>query len=140
MLSCMTLATGLQALGGGVLIGAGAAVLLLLNGRVAGVSGILANVLDARPGEQGWRLGFLGGLIVPALVLGVPRPHLPATWLLALIAGLLVGIGTRIGSGCTSGHGVCGLANLSLRSLTATMVFMSTAVTTVFVMRHSVQP
>jgi len=139
MLSCMTLATGLQALGGGVLIGAGAAVLLLLNGRVAGVSGILANVLDARPGEQGWRLGFLGGLIVPALVLGVPRPHLPATWLLALIAGLLVGIGTRIGSGCTSGHGVCGLANLSLRSLTATMVFMSTAVTTVFVMRHSVQ-
>jgi uncharacterized membrane protein YedE/YeeE len=134
----MTLTTAWHALGGGLLIGAGAAVLLLLNGRVAGVSGILANVLGAQAGDQGWRVGFLAGLIVPALILGVGQPQLPASWVLALVAGLLVGIGTRLGSGCTSGHGVCGLANLSLRSLVATLVFMSTAVGTVFVIRHLV--
>jgi uncharacterized protein len=132
----VTLSTALQSLGGGLLIGAGAAVLLLLNGRVAGISGILANVVGAQVGEQGWRLGFLAGLIVPAVLYGVGHPQLPKSWILALSSGLLVGIGTRLGSGCTSGHGVCGLANLSRRSLAATVVFMLTAVITVFLIRH----
>src|SRR3954469_21150489 len=105
----MSPGTAIRALGGGLLIGAGAAALLLLNGRVAGVSGILANVVAAQPGEQGWRIAFLAGLALPALVLGVDRPQLPGSWTLAVGAGLLVGIGTRMGSGCTSGHGVCGL-------------------------------
>ena len=136
----MTLASAIHALVGGLLIGAGAAALLLLNGRVAGVSGILANVVGAEAGEQGWRLGFLAGLLLPALVVGVGQPRLPSSAVLAVIAGLLVGIGTRVGSGCTSGHGVCGLANLSWRSLAATATFMLTAVATVFVMRHVVLP
>jgi uncharacterized membrane protein YedE/YeeE len=136
----VTLTTALQSLAGGLLIGAGAAALLLLNGRVAGVSGILANVVGAQPGEQGWRLGFLAGLIIPALLLGVGHPQLPTNWVLALTAGLLVGIGTRLGSGCTSGHGVCGLANLSRRSLAATAVFMLTALMTVLVIRHGPWP
>ncbi len=134
----MTLESAAQALGGGLLIGAGAAALLLLNGRIAGVSGILANVVEAQPGEQGWRLAFVAGLLLPALVLGVGHPQMPSTWSLALVSGLLVGLGTRVGSGCTSGHGVCGLANLSPRSLAATLVFMSAAIVTVFIARHGV--
>jgi uncharacterized membrane protein YedE/YeeE len=134
----MSPGTALHALGGGLLIGAGAALLLLLNGRVAGVSGILANVLEAQIGEQGWRPGFLLGLLIPALLMGVGQPQLPGSWTLAMIAGLLVGIGTRLGSGCTSGHGVCGLANLSRRSLAATLMFMFTAALTVWVARHGV--
>jgi len=136
----MTLTTALHALGGGLLIGAGAALLLLLNGRVAGVSGILANVVEAQVGEQGWRPAFLLGLLVPALVAGIGHPRLPGSWTLALGAGLLVGFGTRLGSGCTSGHGVCGLANLSRRSLVATVTFMFSAVLTVWVARHGVRP
>ena len=126
---------------GGALIGAGAAVLALLNGRIAGISGAFGNLLDGDAGPQRWRLGFLLGLVLPALYLllndidvamagGVP-------WLLA--AGLLVGIGTRVGSGCTSGHGVCGMANLSRRSIVATLLFMGTAMVTVYVVRHVVQ-
>jgi len=136
----MTSAIALQALGGGLLIGAGAALLLLLNGRVAGVSGILANVIEAQPGEQSWRVGFLLGLMVPALAVGAGNPQLPGSWTVALIAGLLVGVGTRLGSGCTSGHGVCGLANLSRRSLVATATFMVTAMITVWLVRHGVHP
>ena len=136
----MTLAVALRALEGGLLIGAGAATLLLLNGRVAGVSGILANALEAQTGEQGWRLAFLCGLALPALVFGVGHPQLPASWVMALLAGLLVGCGTRLGSGCTSGHGVCGLANLSRRSLAATAVFMVTAIITVLLVRHGWRP
>ena len=119
-----------------MLIGAGAATLLLLNGRIAGVSGILGNLIAEAAGEQRWRLGFLIGLVAPALILGVGAAHLPKHWSLAVISGLLVGAGTHIGSGCTSGHGVCGLANLSTRSLVATLTFMTAAVTTVFVVRH----
>jgi len=136
----MTITLVLHALGGGLLIGSGAATLLLLDGRVAGVSGILASAIDTRGGEQGWRLGFLAGLLVPALVFGVGQPQLPGSWVLALVAGLLVGCGTRLGSGCTSGHGVCGLANLSRRSLAATAVFMLVAMLTVLVTRHGVVP
>jgi len=135
----MTTLTAFQALGGGLLIGAGAAVLLLLNGRIAGVSGILANVVETRGGEQGWRIGFLLGLVIPALFLGIGRAQLPASIPLVLISGLLVGFGTRLGSGCTSGHGVCGIANLSRRSLTATLVFMLMAMLVVWVTRHAVR-
>jgi uncharacterized membrane protein YedE/YeeE len=125
-----------RAICGGMLIGAGASALLLLNGRVAGVSGILGNVVREAAGEQAWRLAFLLGLLVPALILGPGMTHLPQHWAWAIASGLLVGAGTQIGSGCTSGHGVCGLANLSTRSLVATLTFMTTAVLTVFVMRH----
>jgi len=130
----------LRAIAGGMLIGAGAATLLLMNGRVAGVSGILGNVLQKSLGEQGWRVGFLLGLLVPALVLGTGPAHLPQHWLWAVVSGLLVGVGTQIGSGCTSGHGVCGLANLSTRSLVATLAFMTSAVLTVLLVRHGGVP
>ena len=126
----------LHAIAGGMLIGAGAATLLLLNGRIAGVSGILGNVLRDALGEQGWRVGFLLGLVVPAVILGTGHAQLPPHWYWAVGSGLLVGAGTQIGSGCTSGHGVCGLANLSTRSLVATLVFMTSAVLTVFFVRH----
>ena len=132
----LTSSAVLRAVTGGMLIGAGSATLLLLNGRIAGVSGILGNVIRAAIGEQGWRVGFLLGLVAPALILGVGAAHLPHHWLWAIVSGLLVGVGTQIGSGCTSGHGVCGLANLSTRSLVATLVFMTSAVVTVFVVRH----
>jgi uncharacterized membrane protein YedE/YeeE len=127
-----------HALAGGGLIGAGSATLLLLNGRIAGVSGILGKVIGATVGEQGWRISFLLGLIIPALIFGAGSPLLPGDWRWAAGSGLLVGIGTQLGSGCTSGHGVCGLANLSVRSLVATLIFMGVAAMTVFVVRHSV--
>ena len=130
----------LRAIAGGMLIGAGAATLLLLNGRVAGVSGILGNVVREAAGEQGWRLAFLLGLLLPAFVLGTGPALLPPHWLWAVTSGLLVGAGTQIGGGCTSGHGVCGLANLSTRSLVATAVFMGTAILTVYVVRHVAAP
>ena len=136
----MTTTESWHALAGGALIGVGSATLLLLNGRIAGVSGILGNVIRAAVGEQGWRIAFLLGLIIPALILGAGSPMLPADWRWAVVSGLLVGIGTQLGSGCTSGHGVCGLANLSVRSLVATLVFMGTAVVTVLVVRLSVTP
>jgi uncharacterized membrane protein YedE/YeeE len=120
-----------------MLIGAGAATLLLLNGRVAGVSGILGNLVREAAGEQGWRIAFLLGLVMPALILGTGPALLPHHWLWALASGLLVGVGTQIGGGCTSGHGVCGLANLSTRSLVATVTFMAAAVVTVFLIRHA---
>ena len=126
----------LHAIAGGMLIGAGSATLLLLNGRIAGVSGILGNVVREAIGEQGWRLGFLLVLLAPAVVLGVGSLHMPRHWLLAIVSGLLVGAGTQIGGGCTSGHGVCGLANLSTRSLVATLVFMTSAILTVLVAGH----
>ncbi len=132
----MSSALALRALLGGALIGGGAVLLLLLNGRIAGVSGILGRLVRADAGEQGWRAAFLAGLILPALVLGTGQPELLPGWSWAVISGLLVGYGTTLGNGCTSGHGVCGLANLSARSLVATLVFMATAVLTVFLVRH----
>jgi uncharacterized membrane protein YedE/YeeE len=128
----------LRALAGGALIGAGSAVLLLLNGRIAGVSGILGNTIRAAAGEQLWRIAFLLGLLTPAFILGLGAPQLPHSWAWAAASGLLVGVGTQTGSGCTSGHGVCGLANLSTRSLVATCVFMLAAVLTVLVVRRGV--
>ena len=123
-----------------MLIGAGTATLLLLNGRIAGVSGILGNLVREAAGEQGWRIAFVVGLVIPALVLGTGPALLPHHWLWATTSGLLVGVGTQIGGGCTSGHGVCGLANLSTRSLVATVTFMTAAVVTVFLVRHAGVP
>ncbi|MDP1630592.1 MAG: YeeE/YedE family protein [Caulobacter sp.] len=129
----------LQSLAGGVLIGLASAGLLLVNGRIAGISGLLSNAIMLRPGL--WRWTFLGGLVavgIGAGVLGAPVPTgLTEQAPLALAAaGLLVGFGTHLGNGCTSGHGVCGLSNLSLRSLVATAVFMVAAGVTVFISRH----
>jgi hypothetical protein len=126
----------LPALIGGVLLGAGAATLVLCNGRIAGISGIGANVLRGFVGEDGWRAAFLAGLLVPALIAGLDAPVIESSlpWLAA--SGLLIGFGSQVGSGCTSGHGVCGLANLSLRSLLSTATFMATAMLAVYFIRH----
>ncbi len=129
-----------SAIGGG-LIGAASAALLMLNGRIAGISGILGDVIGGA--IDSWRWAFLLGLLAAALVVlaaGLPtgQPVFGARPPLYLIGGALVGIGTGVGSGCTSGHGVCGLANLSLRSLVATLLFMGTAAVTVFMVRHVV--
>lgn len=127
-------------LAGGILLGLAAALFVLLNGRVLGVSGILGGLVRPRPGDLGWRVAFLVGLLVaPGLWLlsGEPaKPRIEATAPVLLFAGLLVGWGTRQAAGCTSGHGVCGLARLSRRSLAATLTFMATGVATVFVVRH----
>jgi uncharacterized membrane protein YedE/YeeE len=123
---------------GGILIGAGVALLVLRTGQTAGISGIFGQSLRGAWGERGWRLLFLAGLLVPALVLGIGPVH-PAGGLGSLaVAGLLVGAGTCLGNGCTSGHGVCGLARGSTRSLVATGVFMVTAMLTVWLARHGV--
>lgn len=132
--------TPLTALAGGALIGLASAMLLLLNGRIAGISGILGGLFDRTSGETGWRLAFVIGLLIgPALwALGgaLPPIRIEAGYPLLIAAGLLVGIGTRYASGCTSGHGVCGLSRLSPRSLAATLVFMGGGFATVFVVRH----
>ena len=127
-------------LAGGVLIGAAAAMLWLLNGKIAGISGILGGLLRPRAGDIGWRMAFIAGLVAAPLLYQLTAP-LPAVQIDAdtavlVIAGLLVGIGTRYGSGCTSGHGVCGLSRLSPRSLAATAAFMAAGFVTVFVVRH----
>lgn len=133
--------TWLIALAGGVLIGLSATLLLWLNGRVAGVSGILGGVLFPKSGDVSWRVAFLVGLIAAGglymtLVPGAPLPRTDFSRTGLIIAGLLVGFGTRMGNGCTSGHGVCGLGRLSMRSLAAVMTFMATAIATTFVVRH----
>ena len=132
--------TPYAALAGGALIGLAAALFVLLNGRIAGISGIVGGLLRPAAGGAGWRLAFLAGLIdaplVYALAAALPRPQIDAGWTALVAAGLLVGVGTRYGAGCTSGHGVCGLARLSPRSLVATLAFMAAGFATVFVVRH----
>ena len=131
-------------LAGGMLIGASAAVLITLLGRVAGISGIVGSLLAPANWRSrsawGWRLAFVLGLLAAPWLwrLFAPLPALQtgSSTALIVLAGVLVGVGTRMGSGCTSGHGVCGLSRLSLRSLVATAVFMATGVATVFVLRH----
>ena len=137
--------TPLSALMGGVLIGAAVVLLLLFNGRIAGVSGIAGRLLDAdiqrRRDEVAWRVLFLVGLMIGAGVYDLWRHvsiQIEASVEVLILAGLLVGFGTQLGSGCTSGHGVCGIARLSPRSIAATIVFMASAMVTVFVMRHVV--
>ncbi|HYL25867.1 MAG TPA: YeeE/YedE family protein [Burkholderiales bacterium] len=128
-------------LAGGMLIGIAAAMLVLLNGRIAGISGIVGGLLAPRRAEIGWRLAFIAGLLgVPLvmLALGVAvTPRIEARFGTLVVAGLLVGIGTSYGSGCTSGHGVCGLSRLSPRSLVATAAFMAAGIVTVLVVRHA---
>lgn len=126
---------------GGLLIGGASTALMLLNGRIAGISGILGGLLAPQGGEVGWRAAFLVGLLLAAplyLAFGgaLPAVRIDASLGVFVIAGLLVGFGTRLGSGCTSGHGVCGIGRLSPRSIAATLVFMATAILTVFVTRH----
>jgi uncharacterized membrane protein YedE/YeeE len=138
-------ASWLIALAGGVLIGLSATLLLWLNGRVAGVSGALNGLLFPARGEMAWRAMFLAGMVLAAgfyiaLVPGAPQPRGDFSRPGLLVAGLLVGFGTRMGNGCTSGHGVCGLGRLSLRSLAAVLVFMATAMLTTFVLRHAWSP
>ena len=129
-----------SALIGGMLIGLAAAMFALLNGRVAGISGVLGGLLKPMRGDVGWRVAFIGGLVVAPLVYGLfatlPAVQIDASYVALVVAGLLVGVGTRYGAGCTSGHGVCGLSRLSPRSLVATLAFIGAGFVTVFVLRH----
>lgn len=125
---------------GGALIGLAAVLLLLLIGRIAGISGIFAELIAPGGRNRGWRLAFLAGLIAAPLALALigrpaPLPAMPG-WAVIVAAGLLVGYGTRLGGGCTSGHGICGFARLSPRSIAATLIFMVTAIATVALTRH----
>ncbi len=132
-------------LSGGVLLGVASALFILLNGRILGISGILGGLLPPKSGDLGWRLTFLLGMaaapwvftwLAPAGFLQSPR--IDASNAVIVVAGLLVGLGTRYGSGCTSGHGVCGLSRLSPRSLVATLTFMGAGFLTVYLLRHVV--
>ncbi|XLX40768.1 YeeE/YedE family protein [Ectopseudomonas mendocina] len=129
-----------SALAGGALIGLAAALFALLNGRVAGISGLLGSLLQRGAEGRGEKAAFLVGLLLAPLLWGffaaLPSIHFETGSLGLVVAGLLVGIGTRYGSGCTSGHGVCGISRLSPRSLLATLCFMATGFATVFVLRH----
>jgi hypothetical protein len=128
------------ALAGGVLIGAAASLFVLLNGRIAGISGLLASLLDRGAEGRGEKLIFLlGVLLAPLLWMlfgALPVMEFQSGWIGLVVAGLLVGIGTRYGAGCTSGHGVCGISRLSPRSIVATLMFMAAGFVTVFVLRH----
>jgi len=133
--------TPLAALVGGTLIGLSAVLLMATHGRIAGMTGIMAGVIPPLAADWGWRVAFLAGAIgVPAIAVafGIAEipVEVPVSTLALVIGGVVVGIGVTYGSGCTSGHGVCGIARLSPRSLVATGVFMVTAVATVFVIRH----
>ncbi|RFP16143.1 MULTISPECIES: YeeE/YedE family protein [unclassified Duganella] len=129
-----------SALLGGVLIGAAAALLILLNGRIAGISGIIGGLLRPVQGDILWRITFVGGLILAPLVYGAfyawPHAQIDADYGVLIAAGLLVGVGTRYGSGCTSGHGVCGISRLSPRSIAATAIFMAAGFVSVYLIRH----
>ncbi len=133
--------TPLSALTGGLLIGLSAALLILYNGRIAGISGIVGGLLQRlQTGDVGWRAAFVLGLVLaPVLYRAaavLPEIRIDAGWAVLLLAGVLVGYGARLGSGCTSGHGVCGLSRLSPRSLVATLTFMATGFITVYAIRH----
>ncbi len=129
-----------HALAGGLLIGLAAALFILFNGKIAGISGILGGLLRPVKGDLLWRVAFLLGLMAAPLIYVLFRPlpvaTIEASNVTLVVAGLLVGLGTRYGAGCTSGHGVCGLSRLSLRSLVATLAFMAAGFLTVYIMRH----
>ena len=131
-----------SALTGGVLLGLASAAFILLNGRVLGISGILGGLLVPRRSDASWRVFFLMGLLLAPFTLSlllptlIQTPRIEAGNAAIVVAGLLVGLGTRYGSGCTSGHGVCGLSRLSPRSLVATLAFMASGFVTVYVIRH----
>jgi uncharacterized protein len=126
---------------GGTLIGLSAVLLMALTGRVAGVSGIFAGLINPRTTDRAWRAAFVGGLVaariaVTLLGYAVPAPQLPGSYIIIIAGGLLVGFGSRLGSGCTSGHGICGIARLSPRSIVATLVFMTAAIVVVALTHH----
>lgn len=129
-----------SSLAGGILIGLATAMLLILNGRIAGISGIVGGLLGTPQRDSGWRIAFIIGLVIAplvyALIAPLPTIRIDAGPAMLIVAGLLTGLGTRYGSGCTSGHGVCGLSRLSLRSAVATVLFMLAGFATVFVVRH----
>ena len=132
-----------MSLGGGILLGIASAVFILINGRILGISGILGGLLAPKIGDIGWRVAFVLGMLAAPITLSLltpddflSAPRIEAGYVLIVIAGLLVGYGTRLGSGCTSGHGVCGLSRLSPRSLVATGIFMAAGFATVFLIRH----
>lgn len=129
------------ALLGGALIGLASVLLMMLTGRIAGISGILGGCLTLAAGDKVWRLAFIVGLMLAPVTSGVlgyplPMPQMPASWVTIVIAGLLVGFGARLGGGCTSGHGVCGIARISTRSIVATAIFMGAAMVVVAIMRY----
>jgi uncharacterized membrane protein YedE/YeeE len=135
--------TPLSAAIGGALIGLSAVLLMVLTGRIAGISGIFAGVLPTGWSDHPWRLAFLAGLVAAPLLggligHGLRTPTMPASWAVIVVAGVLVGFGTRLGGGCTSGHGVCGIARLSKRSIVATVVFLAVAIAVVAIQRHVV--
>ena len=139
----MTVFTPVSAFAGGLLIGAAASLLLIFNGRIAGISGIVGGLFQRNLPEVGWRAAFVCGMVLAPFVYSALFGPLPpvtfnASAAVIVVAGLLVGFGTRLGSGCTSGHGVCGLSRGSPRSLVATGIFMITAVVTVFISHHMI--
>ena len=126
---------------GGVLIGLSAVLLMLFTGRIAGISGIFDGLINPQTSDRTWRAAFVAGLIaapVTATLVGynVPMPQLPGSFITIVVGGLLVGFGARLGSGCTSGHGICGIARLSPRSIAATSVFTVTSIVVVALSRH----
>jgi uncharacterized protein len=134
--------TPISGLVGGMLIGLAAALLLLLNGRISGISGIVGGLLARNSSEAGWRVTFVAGLLLGALAYVLATGdavlvRVQASLPVLVAAGLLVGFGTRLGSGCTSGHGVCGIARLSKRSIAATAMFFGVAIVTVFLTHHA---
>ena len=133
--------TLIQSLAGGLLIGLAAGALLLGMGRILGAAGIVGGLVDPRPGDVGWRASLILGLLLAptalSLLTTVKAPAIESSWPVLIIAGLLVGFGTRLGSGCTSGHGICGVSRLSPRSIAATVLFMASGFATVFIIRHA---
>ena len=125
---------------GGILIGVSASIMILLNGRIAGISGIVGSISSAHRADIPWRVTFIIGLVVSPFVYllfgNIPAINLQASHMQIVAAGLLVGLGSRLGSGCTSGHGVCGIARLSIRSMVATIVFIAAGMLTVYLTRH----
>ena len=125
---------------GGFVIGTATAILLLFNGRIAGISGIVGGLFRLQKGDIGWRIAFVAGLLSSALLWqafsALPEIRIGSSYAMLMVAGLLVGYGTRLGSGCTSGHGVCGLSRRSPRSIAATLTFMATGFLTVYLIRH----
>ena len=128
------------ALAGGIVLGLAAAAFVLLHGRILGISGILGGLLHPRSKDAAWRVAFVLGLLAAPLLyrlaVGMTEVRIDASWGMVVLAGLLVGVGTRYGSGCTSGHGVCGISRLSPRSLVATLAFMAAGFATVYLIRH----
>jgi hypothetical protein len=127
---------------GGALIGLSAVLLMVFTGRIAGISGIFAGLINPKTTDRAWRAAFVGGLIAAPLAAAllshiVPAPRMPGSYITVVIGGLLVGFGTRLGSGCTSGHGICGIARLSPRSIVATGVFMIAAIIVVALTHHT---